>query len=94
MDNHRARTRSAKPFKRLDPVLIAANEALNLDARNVGARRHQTAARNKQEGATADCDQRHHDSSHPPECELAPHAATINDGIGIERHGLAPLVHA
>ncbi len=94
MDNHRARTRSAKPFKRLDPVLIAADEALNLDARNVSTRRHQAAARNKKKRAATDRDQRHHDSSYSPECELAPHAAAINDGIGIERHGFAPFVHA
>ena len=63
MDDHRARARSAKPFKRLDPVLIAADKALNLDARDIGAWRHQAAAGNKEKRAAADCDQRHHDSA-------------------------------
>src|SRR5215468_10762551 len=31
------------------------------------------------------------DRAHAPEGELAPHAATIDDGIGIERHGSPPL---
>src|SRR4029079_18219220 len=70
MDNHCACPRSAEPFKRLDSVLIAANESLDLDARNISARRHQAAAGNEQDSADADCGQRHHDSDPPPTLAL------------------------
>ena len=42
VDDHRARARTPKPAERFDAILIAADQALDLDARNICARRHQT----------------------------------------------------
>ena len=36
-------------------------------------------------------DDREQHGEHAPEGELAPHPAAIDDGIGIERHGLISL---
>ncbi len=76
----------AKPFERLDAVLVAADQTLHVDAGDVVAGRHQPAAGHKRDGQADQRDERDQQRADAPEGELAPHAAAIDDGIGIERH--------
>ena len=92
--DHGPRARFPEPLQRLHPLLIGADEAGDGDARDRSARapdQHVGAGR-AQRGAhrdhRADGDD---DRADAPEGELAPHAATIDDSIGIERHGSALL---
>src|ERR1700730_6953141 len=83
------------PPQRLPPSRIGAEGAGDGDAgdrsarppdQHVGAGRAQRGA-HRDHGADGDDDR-----ADAPEGELAPHAATIDDSIGIERHGSALLV--
>src|SRR5215813_13715758 len=92
--DHGPRARFPKPLQRLHPLQIGADEAGDGDAGDrsarppdqyVGPGRAQRRA-HRDHGADGDDDR-----ADAPEGELAPHAATIDDGIGIERHG-SPLL--
>src|SRR5215510_10914197 len=92
--DHGPRARFPQPLQRLDPLQIGADEAGDGDARDrsprppdqhVGAGR---AQRGPYRDHRADGDD---DRADAPEGELAPHAAAIDDRIGIERHGSPPL---
>src|SRR5262249_25837076 len=89
--DHGAGARFPEPLQRLDPLLIAADKARDRDAgdRAAGRARQHAGAGSAQRGADRDhgADGDEH-GQHAPEGELAPHPATIDDGIGIERHGL------
>src|SRR5262245_58908537 len=92
--DHGPRARFPEPLQRLHPLQIGADEAGDGDAGDrsarppdqyVGPGRAQRRA-HRDHGADGDDDR-----ADAPEGELAPHAATIDDRIGIERHG-SPLL--
>src|SRR5262244_804357 len=92
--DHGPRARFPEPLQRLHPLQIGADEAGDGDAGDrsarppdqyVGAGRAQRGA-HRDHGADGDDDR-----ADAPEGELAPHAATIDDRIGIERHD-SPLL--
>src|SRR5262245_19004186 len=92
--DHGPRARFPQPLQRLHPLQIGADEAGDGDAGDrsarppdqyVGTGRAQRGA-HRDHGADGD-----DDCADAPEGEFAPHAATIDDRIGIERHG-SPLL--
>jgi hypothetical protein len=77
-------------LERLDPLLVVADQAGHLDPGDVVPARgeHVAAPRGRGErNHRADRDQHGDDA---PERELAPHAAAIDDQVGIERHLESP----
>ena len=84
------RARAAEPVERLDPLLIAADEAGDADAgdRRAGpAGQDAQAARAKRSAGRQHGADRKQCRAGAPEGQLAPHPAAIDDVIGIERHG-------
>ncbi len=96
MQDHRFRRRRAgEPVEQAHPLFVVANEAGDGDARDVGTA-HQLAPAHRRRGR-ADREHDHGDGDDAPEGELAPHAAAVDDQVGIKRHGLflyAPLIPA
>src|SRR5262245_63653078 len=92
MHNHGPRSRTGQPAERLNAILISADQALDLDARDIGARRRKAAAGHQQQRRTNDRCQSNHQRAYAPESELTPYPATIDDGIRIERHSSAPSI--
>src|SRR5215467_1167173 len=92
--DHGPRARFPKPLQRLHPLQIGADEAGDGDAGDRSARPpdQYVGAGRAQRGADRDYGaDGNDDRADAPEGELAPHAATIDDRIGIERHG-SPLL--
>jgi hypothetical protein len=87
MHDHRADMRLGQTLKRLDAVLVAADQPLYFDAGDISAIRQQPAAGHKCCGKTDQRDERDQQGADTPEGEFAPHTAAIDDSIGIERHG-------
>src|SRR5262245_49513784 len=83
---------TGKPAERLDAILVSTDQPLDLDARDVGARRRKAAAGHEQQRRTRDRGQSNHQRAHAPECELTPYPSAIDDSISIERHSSAPSV--
>ena len=94
MYDHGTRARAPKPGERLYAILIAADQALNLDAGDIGARRHKSAPRNEHQCCANDRKHGDHQRTDTPKRKLAPHTAAIDDDIGIERHGFAPSIES
>jgi hypothetical protein len=91
--DHGTGARLPKSLERLHAFLVATDQAGDGDAGNRSARlsgqhvgpRHAQRSAHGNDGADDD-----EDGEDAPEGELAPHPATIDDGIGIERHGSSP----
>src|SRR5207253_2528785 len=82
------------PLQRLHALLIAADEAGDGHAcdRAGGARRQDTIALPAQAHTHRDDGaDRQKDREYAPEGELAPHAAAVDDDIGVERHGFVSV---
>ena len=89
VNDHGRGTRLAQPLQRLHPILVGADEPGDGDARDRAAglsRQHGGAGHPKRGAQRDDGADRDQDREHAPEGELSPHPATIDDGIGIERH--------
>src|ERR1700733_8420871 len=90
MDDDGARQRGfSKLVERLDPLLIAANQARYRHPRYIGSDAEYPGPPARQNHGAGNGENNHRDGEHAPEGELAPHAAAVDDQVGIERHGLA-----
>ena len=79
-----------QPLERLDALAVAADQAFDVDPgdRPAGAAGERAAMAGEHDARADhgdDGDEHRHDA---PERQLAPHAAAIDDEIGIERHGV------
>ena len=69
-----------------------AHQAFDLDAGDgAGRAAHAGATGGQEYSAAHNGDDGNKYSKHAPERQLAPHAAAVDDMIGIERHGFGPL---
>ena len=91
MQDHGTRARAAETLERRDAILVTADQALHGDAGDIVAARQQPAAGHQRDACANQRDEHDQQRADAPEGELAPHAAAIDDGIGIERHGSALL---
>ena len=81
---------SAEPVERLGALLVGADQAFDLDARDRAAGASASPVRpvGQEHAAAHHRDDGDEHREHAPERQLAPHPAAIDDMIGIERHGL------
>src|SRR6185437_5877653 len=86
-DNGAHIARLREPRERLDPVAVVADQPGDVDAGDLPAADLGEAVTPERPGHRDDRHDRHRDRGDAPERELAPHAAAIDDEIGIERHG-------
>ena len=84
--------RLGQPRERLDPLAVVADEAGDLDAGDVAGFRQQAVARHQQQGEAAHGQEDDQRGENAPEGQFAPQPAAIDDGIGIERHGVRSFV--
>ena len=84
--------RACQIVERFGAVVIAADDALNGDARNLrGQRLRERATGALRHGRDPDHgDDGDQNRDDPPEGELSPQTAAIDNMIGIERHGMSP----
>src|SRR5215469_9828461 len=76
-----------QPIELLGAVLVAADQAREGQARDIGTDAKTIIAAASQRGHAGDAEHDQDDRCDPPEAELPPHAAAIDDEIGIKRHG-------
>ncbi len=88
MDDHGLGRGFGKFFEGLGAVIVAADEAGDLDARDIATAGFEPARR-RDGGNSEACnrDYGNDDCAGAPERQLASHPATVDDGVGIERHG-------
>src|SRR5436190_679859 len=72
-------------LEKLDTLLVVPDQASDLDPCDVVAAGSQHIAAPYRHGERHDRGDRDNDRDHAPERELAPHAAAIDDQVGIER---------
>src|SRR4029077_16332242 len=91
MDDDGARQRRAsEPVDRLHPVTIAADQALDGDAGDIGPHAGEARAIAAQRRHAGDGEHDDADGDDAPERELPAHTAAVDDQVGIKRHGRAP----
>src|SRR5579864_8476240 len=91
MDDDGARQRRAgEPVERLHPVTVAADQALDGDAGDVGPHAGEAGAIAANRRHAGDGEHDHADGDDAPERELPAHPAAVDDQVGIKRHGRAP----
>jgi hypothetical protein len=80
-----------EPPQRLRAILIAADQAVDIDASDrAGHGERLTAARRRQHADGNERPDRHQHRSDTPERKLAAHPAAVDDHIGIKRHRNSP----
>src|SRR5262249_16305856 len=92
MYDDRARGGTTEPPQGFDPILISPDQTLHLDPRDIGAGRRETAAWHEQPNCAGNGKEGYHQRADTPKCKLTPYTATIDDGVGIERHDFAPSI--
>ena len=75
-----------QPVERLDAILVAADQAFDVDARDRARRREATAPRRHRKPDHGNRRDRDDGGRDAPERQLAPYPAAIDDQIGIKRH--------
>ena len=83
-DDGVCRRRAREPIELLHPFAIVADQSLDGDAGDVGAGSGKAQALARGDGRPGDGERYHDDSEDPPEGELTPQPAAIDDHVGIE----------
>src|SRR6516165_11977374 len=91
-DNRTRQVRPRQPIKLFGAILVAADQARNGQAGDIGAYAQTIFAVAGQCGRAGNAEHDQDDRRDPPEGELPPHATAINDEIGIKRHGFYPYL--
>ena len=87
MNDHCCGARFFQPLQRLDAIVVATDQSIDIDARNRTRRRERTAsARYRNHANGDDRGDRDEHGSDAPEGQLAAYPAAIDDHIGIKRH--------
>src|SRR4029077_17118482 len=85
-DDDRPGARLRELLERVDAILIVTDEPGDLDSRDVIPACGQHLAAPDCRGKRHHGRNRHQNGDNAPERELAPHAAAVDDQVGIERH--------
>src|SRR5215467_6426568 len=94
MHDHGTRGGTAEPPQGFDPILISSDQTLNLDPGDIGAGRRETVAWQEQPKCPCNGKEGYRQRADTPKCKLTPYTATIDDGVGIERHDFAPSIES
>jgi hypothetical protein len=92
MYDHGSRGGTAEPPEGFDPILISPDQTLQLDPGDIGAGRREPVAWHEQPNCAGNGKEGYRQRTGTPKCKLTPYTATIDDGVGIERHDFAPSI--
>ena len=91
VDDDRPRhRRSGEPVELPNPLLIAADQTLNRDARNVGTTGNKADAVAQCRCRPGNAENDQGDGDDAPEGEFPPHPAAVDYQVSIKGHGLVP----